>query len=692
MLRNALHFAIFLAGLAAALWIGAGYIGSHAVGATVAFVIAACYLAGGAELLRYRRATTLLAGALEDTDATRDFPAWLQRLPVELRSAVRLRVEGERVALPAPALTPYLVGLLVLLGMLGTLLGMMATLRGTGIALESATDLQAIRGSLASPVEGLAVAFGTSIAGVATSAMLGLLSSLLRRERLAVAQVLDARVATDLRPHTQGWQRAETLRLLQLQSEAMPALIDRLQALVEGVQQSATSSHTQLDARQAAFNAHAETMHERLATSLEATLQRGVGTAAFALGTALEPMLRSALDGLDQQAARTQSMVGDAVRQQLEGLQAGFEHAGASARSAWDAALAAQQEANARLVESLRTSLDTFVDTQQRSATTLVDTLGERLLANGNDLADHWHAATGAQQLAHRELTQQNDQAWRAALDAHERQVESLLLGMTASSERLHARIADGDAERVAGLRQAFADIAAQAGEQWQRDGEQAAQRQQQICEALEGAAARISEDARAQATTTVSEIGRLLEAAAEAPRAAAEVVAELRQRLSDSMVRDTAMLEERAQLLDTVGTLMETITLASSEQRTAVDGLIEGATALMQRAGERFAEQVDTRAASLDVATRQVADSSTQVAQLAHGLDGAVQSFAETSASLATHLQQLAGALDASLARSDEQLAYYVAQAREVVDLSLLSQKQVIEELQQLAASAGKA
>ena len=36
-------------------------------------------------------------------------------------------------ALPAPALTPYLVGLLVLLGMLGTLLGMMATLSGTDV-------------------------------------------------------------------------------------------------------------------------------------------------------------------------------------------------------------------------------------------------------------------------------------------------------------------------------------------------------------------------------------------------------------------------------------------------------------------------------------------------------------------------------------------------------------------------------
>ena len=34
-----------------------------------------------------------------------------------------------------------------------------------------------------------------------------------------------------------------------------------------------------------------------------------------------------------------------------------------------------------------------------------------------------------------------------------------------------------------------------------------------------------------------------------------------------------------------------------------------------------------------------------------------------------------------------DEQLAYYVAQAREVIDLSMLSQKQIVEDLQQLAA-----
>jgi Holliday junction resolvasome RuvABC endonuclease subunit len=49
--------------------------------------------------------------------------------------------------------------------------------------------------------------------------------------------------------------------------------------------------------------------------------------------------------------------------------------------------------------------------------------------------------------------------------------------------------------------------------------------------------------------------------------------------------------------------------------------------------------------------------------------------------------LQRIEGALEKSATRGDEQLAYYVAQAREVVDLSIMSQKQIIEELQQLAS-----
>src|SRR5690606_9261523 len=126
-------------------------------------------------------------------------------------------ISGERSGLPRPVLTPYLVGLLILLGMLGTFLGMVATLRGTGLALESATDLAAIRASLAAPVKGLGFAFGTSVAGVATSAMLGLLSALCSMDRIRAAQALDARSATTLRAHSPAHRREEGLEALRRQ-------------------------------------------------------------------------------------------------------------------------------------------------------------------------------------------------------------------------------------------------------------------------------------------------------------------------------------------------------------------------------------------------------------------------------------------------------------------------------------------
>ena len=64
------------------------------------------------------------------------------------------------------------------------------------------------------------------------------------------------------------------------------------------------------------------------------------------------------------------------------------------------------------------------------------------------------------------------------------------------------------------------------------------------------------------------------------------------------------------------------------------------------------------------------------------------MQSFGDSTAALNERLHAIEAALEKSLARSDEQLAYYVAQAREVIELSMLSQKQIIGELQQLAGA----
>ena len=114
--------AIFATGLAAAGWVGWGFIGHSPLALAMTVMIAATYLLGAWELMRYRAATASLTRALEAHQEPRALDAWLESLDPALRHPVRQRIEGERVALPGPALTPYLVGLLVMLGMLLSLI------------------------------------------------------------------------------------------------------------------------------------------------------------------------------------------------------------------------------------------------------------------------------------------------------------------------------------------------------------------------------------------------------------------------------------------------------------------------------------------------------------------------------------------------------------------------------------------
>ena len=749
MFRTPLYLVVFLAGLLAVCWIGAGYVGSNPVGLAVALVIAACYVAGGVELHRYRQATAGLGRAVaEAATAPASLGEWLEKVPAGLRNAVRLRVEGERVALPAPVLTPYLVGLLVLLGMLGTLLGMMATLRGTGLALGSATDLQSIRGSLGAPVEGLAVAFGTSIAGVATSAMLGLLSALCRRERLLGVQQLDTRIATTLHVHSQAWQRAEAFRLLQAQAGLMPALVDRLEAMSAAIEAQSGAAGERLSASQDTFHARAEAAHERLAGSVQEALQASVAQSARAVGEALQPIMAETMAGISQQTTALQATVGDAVRAQLDGLASGFEASRAATTETWNAALSSQKQAHdtlsaelrstlatlseqhdqraVQLLETLAARLDASVDAwteaqseqQQRHAalthdlrSTLegfsqlqgehgarlldsvgtrldawVNTLAERMDSSANTHAQAWRDALQGQQSVNAELAERNQQALVAATASFDGHARSLVDGLQASHSGLQDRLEARDAQRLATWSDAFTQLSEQLGQQWADNGAQVAASQQAVCDTLSRTAHEIGTQAQAHAAETIAEISRLVTLASEAPKAAAEVVAELRQKLSDSMVRDTAMLDERTRLLATLETLLDAVNHASTEQRTAVDALVSTSADLLERVGTQFTDHIAAETGKLDGVAAQLSGSAVEVASLADAFGTAMQSFGTASTGLGEQLQQVAGALDASMTRSDEQLAYYVTQAREVIDLSVLSQQQIIEELQQLA------
>ncbi|CAJ5156311.1 Methyl-accepting chemotaxis protein [Burkholderia pseudomallei] len=856
MSRFHVHLVVFFAGLAAVCWIGAGYAVSNPVALAVTLVIAACYLAGALELRRYRQATSTLAqavAALSEPPAA--LGAWLERLHPSLRHAVRVRVEGERVALPGPALTPYLVGLLVLLGMLGTLIGMVMTLRGTGAALESSTDLQAIRASLAAPVKGLGFAFGTSIAGVATSAMLGLLSALCRRERLDAAQALDAKIATTLRVHSHAHQRDETFRLLQRQADLMPTLVERLQAMMHSLEQQSAASAERQIAGQQAFLGKAEETYARLASSVGQSLTDSVAESARVAGSALQPVMETTMAGLARETAALHDALTQAVQRQLDGLSAGFETTAAHVADVWRHALADHQRSSDALAQRLHGSIDRIVESFDRRSADLLDGVRARLDATASSVSDAWRGALAQQEQANEAHAERNRQALETAAATFERHSAALLRAIGESHSALQATLESRDEQRLATWTDSLSSIAAKLGTEWAQTSAQAANRQQTICDALAHTArdlsaqatafeqhtaallrtmgeshsalqatlesrdeqrlatwtdslgsiaaklgtewaqtsaqaanrqqaicdalAHTSRDLSAQATAfeqhtaallramseshsalqatlesrdeqrlatwtdslgsiaaklgteweqtsaqaanrqqaiydalahtardlsahtqahasaTIAEISQLVQAASEAPRIAAEVVAELRQKLSDSMVRDTAMLEERNRMLATLETLLDAVNHASSEQRAAVDALVATSSALLQRVGTQFTDEVGTQTDRLGGVAAQITGSAVEIASLGDALGAAVQSFGESNDKLVAHLQRIEAALDKSLARSDEQLAYYVAQAREVIDLSMMSQKQIIEELQRVGgerASAGAA
>ena len=850
---------VFLAGLAVVGWVGAGYAGTNALALAVTLLIGGFYVGGAFELRRYRQATATLPVALANLAAPpTSLGAWLDSLHPSLRNAVRLRVEGERVALPGPSMTPYLVGLLVLLGMLGTFLGMVGTLRSTGVALESAADLQAIRASLAAPVKGLGFAFGTSVAGVATSAMLGLLSTLARRERVQAAQMLDERIATTLRAHSRHHQHDTVFALLQRQAELMPTLVDRLETMATTMARQNEALGERLSASQDAFHTRTEAAYARLADTVGQSLKEGIADSARAASAAIQPAVDTTMTGLAREASTMRDTVTQTVRQHLDDLSTRFDATTTAVADTWRQALAEHQQVNASLTSDLRASLDGFGETFAQRSTALVDGIGTRLDTAAADAARTWDAAlsrlehtgeslasanhqamtdasaafsqhaadiagtvsqshanlqsqlaaqeterqtalaerdetrlsawrdtlagmattmrdewqrastqSAADQQAVRDAlaqsardiathaeahatgtlaeidrllqtttTQQSELAardeqrlatWRDTLAAmaatmrdewqqassqsaaHQQDVRDALTqsardiaahaqthatGTVAEIDRLlqaastlQSELASRDEQRLAAWRDTLATMAATMRDEWQQASTQSAEHQREIRDALARTASDIATHTQEQANGTIAEVARLAQIATEAPKAAADVIAELRQKLTDGMARDNAMLEERGRLLETLGTLLDAVNHASTEQRAAVDGLVTTTADLLERVGTRFTEQVAQETGKLDGIAAQVTGGAVEVASLGEAFGMAVQVFSASNDKLAEHLTRIEAALDKSMTRSDEQLAYYVAQAREVVDLSMLSQKQILENLQQFSA-----
>ena len=146
---------------------------------------------------------------------------------------------------------------------------------------------------------------------------------------------------------------------------------------------------------------------------------------------------------------------------------------------------------------------------------------------------------------------------------------------------------------------------------------------------------------------------------------------------------------------METLRELLDAINHASGEQRQAIDALVASSAAALERASAGFVARIESESGRLADTAGQVAGGAVEVASLAEGFGLAVQLFSDSNDKLMASLQRIEGALEKAMTRSDEQLAYYVAQARELIDLSLMSQKRIVDDLQQLpgrSAAAGEA
>ena len=864
-MKNRIVFAVaFAVGLAVVAWVGWGFVGSSWLAFWMTLVIAAVYLLGAFELRQFRAATATLTSALDELQQPlAELEPWLARVHASLRHPVRLRVEGERVGLPGPALTPYLVGLLVMLGMLGTFVGMVITFKGAVFALEGSTDLAAVRSALAAPIKGLGLSFGTSVAGVAASAMLGLLSALSRRERADAARQLDSRIATVLRPFSLAHQRHENFK-------ALPAVVGQLQALAEQVERRGQQLDAQLLERQNQFHVEASAAYTGLATSVASTLQDSLAASARAASDSLRPVVESAMAGVAQESLRLHEREGDTVQTQLSGLATQFSGTAHSVADTWAAALAQQAHTQAQLVDGLGQALGAFTDqfaqrsgallaevqqalgqshaaqtqadAQQRAAwldalqtsaaslqqewrtlgaqtlvqqqaigQTLEQNLGRftersteqstlaiagmaRLLAQGETMLQErtatearWAAQQGERmdQVAAQWRTElaalRQDEATRGEaavqrLSALQAEVTQHLGSLGSALEGPMGRLLEQSATLVRSHTEAEArrsqqhqqrldelsahwrsELAALRSEEAAR-GEAAVQRlaalQAEVTQhlgslgsALEGpmgrlleqsgalvrshteaearwsqqhqqrmdelsahwrselAALRSEEGARGEAavqrlgalqaalsthlatlgTALEAPMARLLETASEAPRAAADMVLQLRQQMRQLAERDTQALQERAALVAQTNTLLQGVHQATDAQRAAIEALVASASAVLEQTGQQFAQTLVAQAGQSQEVAAQVGASAAELASLGEAFQHGVQLFGSSSQQLVDSLQRMEAAIGHSMARSDEQLAYYVGQAREVIDLSISAQQGIVEDLRRL-------
>lgn len=637
-------FIAFFLGAVVVAWMGSSFIHSNALALLVTLLIAGAYTAGFVELLRYQQATTTLEQALSlARQPVDDLSQWLGQLHPSLRFAVRQRIYGESLGLPAPLLTPYLVGLLVMLGLLGTFIGMVETLQGAVGALQGSTELEAVREGLAAPIQGLGMAFATSVAGVTASAMLGLISTLSRKQRLQASRQLDGEMAGTFKQHSLSYQRRQTYEVLQAQSHALPAVAEQLGVLAQQLDQRMHTLADTLSNNQQSLHTTLAEQYQQLSLSVESALGDGFRNSGRLAAESAQPILEAFTATLASESSNTQQQLNALVERQLTGINDQLSRNSDTLQRSWEVALQAQEQTNGQLLEKIAEQVNAAQLTLSQATAELAERNREAASKSQSDIAaliNRSDALLEAQQ--QRETNWQNDAAARFSelVAAASTQLDALRKEEQSRGEAAIARLAE--------LQQTSAQQLAALGE------------------ALE------------------QPMSRLIETASDAPRAAAEVIEQLRGEISKNIERDNALLEERQHTLGQLSALSASLEENARLQREAVEAMLEGSSEHLAAVGRNFEEKINTESTGLGEQMTHFSASAAELSALGEVFSSAVQQFGESNSQMISRLEQIESVLLNAGKRSDEQMEYYLSQAREIIDHNLLGQQELLGHLQQ--------
>lgn len=756
-ITKAISILCFALGAIVVLWMGSSFIGSNLLALLVTVLIAGAYTVGFSELMRYQTATASLEAALlQSREGIASLEQWLSKLHPSLQHAVHQRIQGEHLGLPAPVLTPYLVGLLVMLGLLGTFIGMVATLQGAVSALEGSTELAAVRAGLAAPIQGLGMAFATSVAGVTASAMLGLISTLSRRQRLASSRQLDAEMSGAFKAYSLSHQRRQTYQALQQQAEALPAVAGKLEDLAQKLAEMTGSLGENLSDRQQRFQEGMTQGFTQLAESVDGSLKQSLADSGKLAGESMQPVLAQFLDTLAKQQHEEQQRLNSAVADQVTTMTTAFSETSSAVSSAWERGLKHHHAANTELAETLAKNFvvlqEQFSETGgsllndfsaasqewlaqqhvhgqsqqenwQRSldeAATLLRGTAEEIAVNGRRNATEASQQINALLAQSEALISAREGSEAVWLDAQQSRFEALQATMSSQLDKLRdteQQRNDSSAAKLLELISRSEDLlqARENGEQqWQQDQQQrfdtlmstfaeqlSALRDE---ESRRGAAAASQLDKLQDiAALRLAELGTaleqpmraLIETASETPKAAAEVITKLRSEISNNIERDNALLEERQQLMAQLNKLSASLEANAQTQSSAVQALLDRSAEQLGEVNQQFAKQVDDESNKLVSLVDYFAASSTELASLGGVFTTAVEQFSDSNQKMMAQFSQLEKGLNKATSRSDEQMEYYLLQAREIIDHNLLSQQELLEQLKESAgrkAHDGKA